>query len=142
MLLDGEGKIRRCIKLRIVVIVIAFLLCIATLTVTGTVLGWFDTWYTAKTEYIDQKIIDNNSYESKKKVEDTCRSMISSYESYKLTYEQYKESEDKEEKSWASQAKMMANKTASTYNNYILKNSFVWKDNIPDDIFDKLEYIE
>lgn len=37
---------------------------------------------------------------------------------------------------------MRANKTASTYNNYILKNSFVWDGNIPSDINYSLEYIE
>lgn len=47
-----------------------------------------------------------------------------------------------EKKSWAEQAKMRANKTASTYNNYILENSFVWEDNIPSDINYKLEYID
>ena len=39
-------------------------------------------------------------------------------------------------------AKTRANNTASTYNNYILKNSYVWKDNIPSDIKTKLDYVE
>lgn len=68
--------------------------------------------------------------------------MISSYNTDKLTYEQYKDSESGEKQSWAEQAKMRANKTASTYNNYILKNSYVWKNNIPSDIFAKLEYLD
>lgn len=29
---------------------------------------------------------------------------------------------------------MRANRTAATYNEYILKNSYVWKGNVPDDI--------
>lgn len=37
---------------------------------------------------------------------------------------------------------MRANTTASNYNNYILKNSFVWKDNIPNDIYVSLEYLD
>ena len=37
---------------------------------------------------------------------------------------------------------MRANKTASTYNNFILENSYVWSGNVPDDINDTLEYIE
>lgn len=74
--------------------------------------------------------------------EDTCRAMMSSYETDKLTYEQYINSDNDEKKSWAEQAKMRANKTASTYNNYIPKNSFVWEDNIPSDINYRLEYIE
>lgn len=89
-----------------------------------------------------QKADDHTNYETIKKVEDTCRAMISSYEADKLTYEQYKDSTDKEKTEWAEQAKMRANKTASSYNNYILKNSYVWSDNVPKDIYLKLEYIK
>lgn len=89
-----------------------------------------------------QKADDNTRYETLKKVEDTCRAMISSYEADKLTYEQYKDSTDKEKTEWAEQAKMRANKTASSYNNYILKNSYVWSDNVPKDIYMKLEFIK
>ena len=73
---------------------------------------------------------DNTNYETKKHVEDTCRSMISTYNSDRLVYEQYKNSDEKEKQSWAEQAKMRANKTASTYNNYVLKNKYVWKNNV------------
>lgn len=93
-------------------------------------------------EYNVQKVDDVTNYETIKEVEDTCRAMISSYESDKLTYEQYKDSDSEEKQSWAEQAKMRANKTASTYNNYIIKNSFVWKDNVPNDIYMELEIIE
>lgn len=93
-------------------------------------------------EYVEKKIDENTKYESKKKVEDTCRSMISSYESDKLVYEQYKDNDNEEKRSWADQAKMRANKTASTYNNYILENSFVWENNVPKDINNKLDYLE
>ena len=89
-----------------------------------------------------QKADDATNYETKKKVEDSCRAMIASYNSDKLVYEQYKDSDNEEKQSWAEQAKMRANKTASTYNNYILKNSYVWENNIPYDITMKLEYIE
>ena len=93
-------------------------------------------------EYNVQKVDDVTDYETIKKVEDTCRAMISSYESDKLVYEQYKESDSEEKQSWAEQAKMRANKTATSYNNYIIKNSFVWKDNVPNDIYIELEGIE
>ena len=73
--------------------------------------------------------------------EDICRSMISSYNSDKLTYEQYKDSDNEEKQSWAEEAKMRANKTASTYNNYILKNEYIWRGNVPSDIYMTLEYI-
>lgn len=89
-----------------------------------------------------QKADDATRYSTRKHVEDTCRSMIASYESDRLTYEQYKDSEVAEQRSWADQAKMRANRTASSYNNYILENSFVWDGNIPHDIQHKLEYIE
>lgn len=89
-----------------------------------------------------QIIDDQTRYETLKKVEDTCRTMISSYESDVLTWNQYKDSESEIERTWAAQAKMRANKTASSYNNYILQNSFVWKDNIPEDIRTTLDIIE
>lgn len=93
-------------------------------------------------DYALHKTDDATNYETIKKVEDSCRAMIASYESDKLTYEQYKDSGNEEKQSWAEQAKMRANKTASTYNNYILNNSFVWKGNVPNDISSELEYIE
>ena len=87
------------------------------------------------------KADDATMYEKRKEVEDACRAMMASYNADKLTYEQYRGSDSQEKKSWAEQAKMRANKTASTYNEYVLKNSFVWKDNVPADIYMKLEYI-
>lgn len=89
-----------------------------------------------------QKADDATNYETLKQVEDTCRSMIASYEADRLTYEQYKNSEDDEQQSWAEQAKMRANRTASTYNNYILENGYVWEGNVPKDIDDQLDYLE
>lgn len=89
-----------------------------------------------------QKADDATNYETREKVEDTCRSMIASYNSDKLVYEQYKDSDNEEKQSWAEQAKMRANKTATSYNEYILKNSYVWEDNIPSDIDYKLPLIE
>ena len=97
----------------------------------------WNTWFTQV-----QKADDSTRYETMKKVEDTCRSMIASYESDKLTYEQYKDSDNEEKQSWAEQAKMRANKTASSYNNYVLENSLVWEDNIPNDIKGNLPYLE
>ena len=80
---------------------------------------------------------DDTNYETRKKVEDTCRSMIASYNN-----EQYKDSDSSEKQGWAEQAKMRANKTASTYNNYILKNNYVWKNDVPNDIYGTLPYLE
>jgi hypothetical protein len=89
-----------------------------------------------------QMVDDATNYKTLKKVEDTCRSMIASYTSDKMMYETYINSIDPEKVGWAEQAKIRANKTASTYNNYILRNKYVWKNNIPDDIRMELEYIE
>ena len=85
---------------------------------------------------------DENQYETKKQVEDTARSMIASYKSDVATYEQYKDSDNEEKQSWAEQAKMRANRTANSYNEYILKNSYVWEDNIPSDIDYSLLIVE
>lgn len=104
-------------------------------------LGWLDTWFTNKVDYIDRKIDDRTNYETMKKVEDSCRSMIASYKTDKATYDMYKDSESEEKQSWAEQAKMRANKTANTYNEYILKNSYVWEGNIPIDIDSNLQII-
>lgn len=89
-----------------------------------------------------QKVDDATNYETRKEVEDTCRAMISSYEADRLMYKQYKNSDNEEKLSWAEQAKMRANRTAATYNNYILENSYVWSQNVPDDIRGELPYLE
>ena len=83
---------------------------------------------------------DESQYETRKKVEDTARSMIASYNSDVAMYNQYKDSDNEEKQSWAEQAKMRANRTA--YNEFILKNSYVWEDNIPSDIDYSLPIIE
>ena len=135
--------VRESAKIAIAIITLFLIIAISvTLTGCGAVLRWAGTGYGNTVEYVDRKIDDATNYETKKKVEDTCRAMIASYESDKLTYEQYKDSDNEEKKSWAEQAKMRANKTASTYNNYILENSFVWKNNVPSDILVKLEYFD
>lgn len=89
------------------------------------------------------KDADNRTnYNTLKKVEDTCRAMISSYESDRLKYEQFKDSDNELEREIAIQAKIRANDTASSYNNYIIKNKHVWKDAVPDDIYMELRYLE
>lgn len=89
-----------------------------------------------------KKVDDATTYETRKKVEDTCRASIASYNTDKTTYKQYKDSDDELERSWASSAKMRANKTANIYNQYILKNSYVFEGNIPTDILMALPILE
>ena len=93
-------------------------------------------------QYTMHKVDDATLYQTRKKVEDSCRAMISSYTSDILTYDQYKDSSDNEKQGWAEQAKMRANKTAASYNEYVLKNSYVWEGNVPNDIRKRLDYIK
>ena len=90
----------------------------------------------------DLEKADENRYEERKKVEDTARAMIASYNADVQTYNQYKDDDNEEKQIWAEQARMRANRTASSYNNYILENSYVWADNVPDDIDTELPFIE
>lgn len=121
---------------------ISAVVLVAVLVIFGTTTDLFGRWFGNKVEYAEKKIDEATDYDTIKKVEDTCRAMISSYESDKLAYDQYKDSDNEEKQSWAEQAKMRANKTAATYNNFILENSFVWAENVPEDIAGALEYIE
>ena len=89
-----------------------------------------------------RKVDDRTQYEQRRTVEDTCRAMISSYTTDVLTYKQFQHSEVAEKQNWAEQAKMRANRTASSYNNFILKNRFLWQDNVPFDIDIELAYID
>ncbi len=92
--------------------------------------------------YTMQKTDDATLYETRKTVEDTCRAMQASYKADCLTYQQYSKSDDKEKQNWAEQAKMRANRTATTYNEYVLKNDYVWNGNVPADIEYSLNYLE
>lgn len=120
--------------------------CYVIASLVVVVLGFFVVTPTGKSIVQDwsnsMKDVSETSYENQKKVEDTARAMISSYKSDKVTYETYINSEDKEEQSWAKQAKIRANNTAISYNEYILKNSHIWEDNLPDDIDSELSVIE
>lgn len=95
--------------------------------------GWLNN-----VDYELEKQNDSLNYKRKKQVEDTARSMIASYESDKMTYLTLL-SENRE---IALQAKIRANNTAVQYNEYILKNNYLWKENIPEDIKMKLEIIQ
>lgn len=92
-------------------------------------------------QFAVQKVDDATRYSTKKNVENSCRAMIASYTTDKLKYEQYASSDDAEQRNWGEQAKMRANQTAAIYNEFILKNSYVFDGNIPKDICAELEYI-
>ena len=126
-------------KVGTIIVTIISVIFIGAIIFLGFTPGGRSVWnsYTHSLEKADE-----NQYETKKQVEDTARSMIASYKSDVATYEQYKESDNEEKQSWAEQAKMRANRTANSYNAYILKNSYVWEDNIPSDIDYSLPIVE
>ena len=126
-------------KVGTIIVAIISVILIGAIIFFGFTPGGRSVWnsYTHSLEKADE-----NQYETKKQVEDTARAMIASYKSDVATYEQYKDSDNEEKQSWAEQAKMRANKTANSYSEYILKNSYVWEDNIPSDIDYSLPIVE
>lgn len=126
-------------KVGTIIVTIISVILIGAIIFFGFTPGGRSVWnsYTHSLEKADE-----NQYETKKQVEDTACSMIASYKSDVATYEQYKDSDNEEKQSWAEQAKMRANRTANSYNEYILKNSYVWEDNIPSDIDYSLPIVE
>lgn len=105
-------------------------------TVTPVGRAAWNSWF-----FSVQKADDATRYSTRKQIEDTCRAMMASYKSDCATYELYANSDSDEKQSWAEQARMRANKTAASYNEYVLKNSFVWDGNIPSDIDYQLPYL-
>ena len=95
-----------------------------------------------KVDYAVHKIDESSRYDLLREVENTARAMVSSYKSDLATYATLKDSEKESELTIATAAKIRANRTATTYNEYILKNSFVWEDNIPSDIDHELPLVE
>ena len=126
-------------KVGTIIVTIISVIFIGAIIFLGFTPGGRSVWnsYTHSLEKADE-----NQYETKKQVEDTARAMIASYKSDVATYEQYKDSDNEEKQSWAEQAKMRANRTANSYNEYILKNSYVWEDNNPSDIDYSLPIVE
>ena len=117
------------------IVVLVALLLLAILFFAVTPIGrtiWNNWWHDV------EKADDNTSYENRKMVEDTCRAMMASYKTDVDTYNMYKDSDNEEKLSWAEQARMRANKTANSYNEYMLKNSYVWNGNVPIDIANSL----
>ena len=94
--------------------------------------------YSNEVQFAMQKADDETSYKTRKAVEDTCRAEIASYENYVQQYYQninsYEETKNARYYDQAQNAKLMANAVAARYNEYILKNSFVFDGNIPKDI--------
>lgn len=133
-MMDTKSKVKIAVYLGIIAgLILHFFLIPA---VAPEYRAWENT-----VEHAIQKADDATNYETLKKVEDTCRAMQASYQADKLTWEQYRLSESEEKRSWADQALTRANRTAATYNAYILENSYVWADNVPKDISKELPYL-
>ena len=108
------------------VIAIIVVLFFGATTIGRTV--WNTYWHDV------EKADDNTSYENRKKVEDTARAYISSYNADVDIYNTYCNDENENMKSYAESARIRAIQTANSYNDYLQKNSYVWADNMPDDL--------
>ena len=122
------------------IIVAAIIIAVLHFFILPDILPDYVAWKN-EVDHAIQEADNRTNYETRKKVEDTCRAMKASYQADKLTWEQYRESESEEKRGWAEQAKMRANRTAATYNTFILENSYIWKGNIPRDITYELPYL-
>ena len=123
-----------------------FLLTIFCLIIFGAVLYFtlYPKGVETKNEY-EAMLKDadyNTNYDSVRQIEETLRSYAASYEADKITYEINKDATDKESIALAKAARSRANRTAATYNQFYLKNSYIWEDNIPADIRAELEYLQ
>lgn len=124
-------------KKKLAAVLAALIVLPSLLTGCAQVVGAFDQW-----AHEIRKTDDATRYSTRKKVEDTCRATIVSYQSDRLTWDQYKDSDSREQRGWADAAKIRANKAAVTYNEYFMKNSYVFEGNIPGDILETLPLIE
>ena len=89
---------------------------------------WNNYWHDV------EKADDNTSYENRKMVEDAARAYISSYNADVDIYNTYCDSEDENMRSYAESARIRAIQTANSYNEYLQENSYIWADNMPEDL--------
>lgn len=78
-----------------------------------------------------RKVDDATTYETTRSVEDNCRAMQAAYRSDLANARVYAASGHKE---WAESLLVRVNRTAATYNEYVRRNNFVWRGNVPSDI--------
>ena len=120
---------------------IGLILLILVLIIIGFLTKPWNVFVHNKYEGLIKEVDSATNWDTLHEVEDSCRAMMSNYQADVLTYQQYCNSEIAEHRSWAEQARMRANRTAAQYNEYILKNNYVWKYGIPDDIEHERPYI-
>lgn len=111
--------------------ILAVIATIVVLFFGATAIGrtvWNTYWHDV------EKADENTSYETRKKVEDTARAYISSYNSDVDIYNAYCNSDDENMRAYANSALIRAIQTANSYNEYLQKNSYIWADNMPEDL--------
>lgn len=84
-------------------------------------------------------------YTNRKNVEDQARSMIANYNYATQEYNTYKDfvgTDDKARAQRALDSKSSANKTAAAYNEYLTKNNYIFRGNLPNDIPYTLPYLD
>ena len=123
--------------LSLVVTLVVAVVVIGVVVFAPEIKAGLNTW-----EHEIQKADDATDYDTLKKVEDTCRAYIASYEADKVTYETLKDETDEVSIETARSAKIRANRTAATYNSYYLENNYVWKGNVPSDIKHELPILD
>lgn len=101
-------------------------------------------WWTEYNATRDQA--GEDTYENKKDVEDAARALIVSYEANLRDYEEAVDQCDANENSaycaFVVTYKGRVNDAAIRFNEYMLLNSFIWEDNIPEDIDQELLLID
>lgn len=120
---------------------IGLVLLVLVLTVVSFVAKPWNVFIHNKYNGLIKEVDSATNWDTLHEVEDSCRAMAANYQADVLIYQQYCDSDVAEHRSWAEQARMRANRTAAQYNEYILKNNYVWKYGIPDDIEHELPYI-
>jgi len=124
-------------KTKILIAILSIVAVVALIVAAPSITRAVNTW-----RFGIQVAHDETDYATLRTVEDTARAMIASFNSDSLTWEQFRDSEVQEERNWANAARMRANRTAMTYNEFILRNSFVWRFGVPNDIFMELPTIQ
>ena len=97
----------------------------------------FENWRSFR----NQVAHDQTDYNTLRRVEDQARAMLATWHGDVAQFEAFRDSTDSHERSIANAALIRANRTASTFNNFILTNSFVWAYGVPDDIAEELPLI-
>ena len=116
--------------LKVIAIVLATIFVVSMIFFTATPAG--RTIWNNYTHGLNKA--DEVSYETRKHVEDTARSYMANYNTDVAIYRTYCDSEDENKREYAEAARMRAIATANSYNEYLQKNSYVFEENMPDDL--------